>query len=304
MPTSKSSATISDAVSEFGASMGRPPEAMVGTPHIARKRFGQNFLHDPGVIARIVAAIAPKSGDCMVEIGPGQAALTEPLLRSLGHLHAIEIDRDLAARLRERFSSAQLTIHEQDVLKVDFMALSTALGAKLRIVGNLPYNISSPILFHLLESASVIEDQHVMLQKEVVDRMVAPCGSKIYGRLSVMLQARYTLQRCLIVPPGAFHPAPKVDSAIVRMVPLVDHQVKVADWVVFAAVVMTAFSQRRKMLRNTLAGYGEVIDWERLGMSSTQRAEELSVATFIALANHIAERFPSSGMATGHRPMA
>lgn len=304
MPTSKSSATISDAVSEATASMGRPSGGAIPTAHIARKRFGQNFLHDPGVIARIVAAIAPKSGDCMVEIGPGQAALTEPLLGLLDHLHVIEIDRDLAARLRERFTSAQLTIHEQDVLKMDFMALSTALGARLRVVGNLPYNISSPILFHLLESASVIQDQHVMLQKEVVDRMVAPCGSKIYGRLSVMLQARYTLQRCLIVPPGAFHPAPKVDSAIVRMVPLADHEVKVVDWVVFAAVVMTAFSQRRKMLRNTLAGVGEVIDWERLGISPTQRAEELSVATFIALANHIAERLPASGMAIGLRPMA
>ena len=282
MPTSKSSATISDAVSEATASMGRPSGGAIHTAHIARIRFGQNFLHDPGVIARIVAAIAPKSGDCMVEIGPGQAALTEPLLGLLDHLHVIEIDRDLAARLRERFTSAQLTIHEQDVLKMDFMALSTALGARLRVVGNLPYNIS----------------------KEVVDRMVAPCGSKIYGRLSVMLQARYTLQRCLIVPPGAFHPAPKVDSAIVRMVPLADHEVKVVDWVVFAAVVMTAFSQRRKMLRNTLAGVGEVIDWERLGISPTQRAEELSVATFIALANHIAERLPASGMAIGLRPMA
>ena len=256
-------------------------------PHIARKRFGQNFLHDPVLIARIVAAIAPRQGDRMVEIGPGQAALTEPLLRATGRLQAIEIDRDLAARLRERFSSQGLSIIESDVLKVDFAALACERGGTLRIVGNLPYNISSPILFHLLECADCIEDQHVMLQKEVVDRMVAPCGSKIYGRLSVMLQARYRLERCLNVPPGAFFPAPKVDSSVVRMVPLPPDRVLVKDWVVFAALVMTAFSQRRKMLRNTLAGYGDAIDWDAAGVSPTQRAEELSVETFVALANQV-----------------
>ncbi len=281
---SKSNATTSD---HPGAGVRQLDESPPSAPHVARKRFGQNFLHDPVLIARIIAAIAPRPTDRLVEIGPGQAALTEPLLRAAGALIAIEIDRDLAARLRERFASQALTVMESDVLRVDFSALAQQAGGKLRIVGNLPYNISSPILFHLLEHANCIEDQHVMLQKEVVDRMVAPCGSKIYGRLSVMLQARYRLERCLHVPPGAFYPAPKVDSSVVRMVPLPSDQVLVKDWVVFAAVVMTAFSQRRKMLRNTLAGYGDAIDWAALGIAPTQRAEELSVETFAALANQV-----------------
>ncbi|MBU3724122.1 MAG: 16S rRNA (adenine(1518)-N(6)/adenine(1519)-N(6))-dimethyltransferase RsmA [Burkholderiaceae bacterium] len=257
-------------------------------PHVARKRFGQNFLHDPGLIARIIDAIGPQPSDRLVEIGPGQAAITAPLIAAAGHVHAIEIDRDLAARLHERFTSAQLTIDQQDVLRVDFHGLSARLGGKLRIVGNLPYNISSPILFHLLDAADVIVDQHVMLQKEVVDRMVADCGSKIYGRLSVMLQARYRMVRCLLVPPGAFHPAPKVDSAVIRMVPLATDQVRVNDWPIFSAVVALAFSQRRKMLRNTLAGYADALDWQSLGISPTQRAEEVSVEKFIALANYVA----------------
>ena len=258
-------------------------------PHLARKRFGQNFLHDQAVIAKIIAAIAPRPGDAMVEIGPGQAALTRPLMDRIGHLHAIEIDRDLAARLREEWTDDQLTVHEQDVLRFDFTALSQSLGRSIRVVGNLPYNISSPILFHLLDHAKVIIDQHVMLQKEVVDRMVAPSGSKIYGRLSVMLQARYRMQKCLAVPPGAFHPAPKVDSAIVRMVPIPESEVRVRDWVVFAAVVMMAFSQRRKMLRNTLSGYEGKIQWSALGIEPTQRAEELSVDQMIDLANSLAD---------------
>jgi 16S rRNA (adenine1518-N6/adenine1519-N6)-dimethyltransferase len=259
-----------------------------GSPlHLAKKRFGQNFLHDQALIEKIILAIAPKPGDVMVEIGPGQAALTRPLIGRLGHLHAIEIDRDLAARLRSEWTDQQLTLHEQDVLRFDFTALSQKIGRPLRIVGNLPYNISSPILFHLLDHAAVIVDQHVMLQKEVVDRMVAPCGSKIYGRLSVMLQARYRMQKCLSVPPGAFVPAPKVDSAIVRMIPIPESEVRVRDWVVFAAVVMMAFSQRRKMLRNTLSGYEGKIDWSGLGIEPTQRAEELSVDQMIDLANSL-----------------
>lgn len=273
MHMSKSNATTSDS-DTAGA-------------HQARKRFGQNFLHDPGVIARIVDHIRPVPGDRLVEIGPGQAAITAPLIAKAGHVHAIEIDRDLVARLQTRFSEAQLTLQMQDVLRVDFVALSAQLGGKLRIVGNLPYNISSPILFHLLESADVIVDQHVMLQKEVVDRMAADCGSKIYGRLSVMLQARYRMQRCLLVPPGAFQPAPKVDSAVIRMVPLPADQVRVQDWVIFGAVVAMAFSQRRKMLRNTLAAYGDAIDWSGLGILPTQRAEEVPVDKFIALSNSL-----------------
>jgi 16S rRNA (adenine1518-N6/adenine1519-N6)-dimethyltransferase len=257
--------------------------------HQARKRFGQNFLHEPSVIARIIDHIRPKPGDRLVEIGPGQAALTGPLIAKAGHVHAIEIDRDLVALLRTRFTESELTLQMQDVLRVDFHALAENLGGKLRIVGNLPYNISSPILFHLLESADVVEDQHVMLQKEVVDRMAADCGSKIYGRLSVMLQARYRMQRCLLVPPGAFQPAPKVDSAVIRMVPLPTDEVAVRDWVIFGAVVAMAFSQRRKMLRNTLAAYGDAIRWDDLGILPTQRAEEVPVTKFIALANSLTE---------------
>jgi 16S rRNA (adenine1518-N6/adenine1519-N6)-dimethyltransferase len=256
--------------------------------HVARKRFGQNFLHDTTLIGRLVEAVAPQRGDRIVEIGPGQAAITAPLIARAGHVTAIEIDRDLAAALRHQFGEDKLSLLERDVLRVDFRALSQQLGGPIRIVGNLPYNISSPILFHLLEAADVIVDQHVMLQKEVVDRMVAECGSKIYGRLSVMLQARYRMVRCLKVPPGAFHPAPKVDSAVVRMVPIPVQDISVKDWVIFSAVVATAFSQRRKMLRNTLAGYGDVLNWEALEISPTQRAEEISVERFIALSNWIA----------------
>ena len=272
---SKSSATISD------------PDA-----HIARKRFGQNFLQDPAIIARIVAAIRPQTGDRLVEIGPGQAAITASLIAGCGHVHAIEIDRDLAARLRERFDAASLTVDERDVLKVDFALLSRDLGGRLRIVGNLPYNISSPILFHLLGYAEFIIDQHVMLQKEVVDRMVADHGSKTYGRLSVMLQARYDMTRCLKVPPGAFTPAPKVDSAVVRMVPIAQPQVQ--NWFVFSALVAAAFSTRRKMLRNTLAAYGEAIDWDLVGIAPTQRAEEVSVVQFIGLANLLTNSLPAN----------
>jgi 16S rRNA (adenine1518-N6/adenine1519-N6)-dimethyltransferase len=263
--------------------------AIADSPHIARRRFGQNFLHDPHLIQKIIRLIDPRPGDHLVEIGPGQAAITAPLIAAAGHVHAIEIDRDLVARLRERFADDQLSIDQEDVLRVDFVALSERLGGPLRVVGNLPYNISSPILFHLLEAADCIIDQFVMLQKEVVDRMVADHGSKIYGRLSVMLQARYRLQRCLLVPPGAFHPAPKVDSAIVRMVPIAQDQVRVKDWPIFAAVVAMAFSQRRKMLRNTLAPYLNVIDWAGLGIAPTQRAEDLSVDQFIDLANAVTE---------------
>jgi 16S rRNA (adenine1518-N6/adenine1519-N6)-dimethyltransferase len=257
-------------------------------PHRARKRFGQNFLHDAHFISKIIGLIKPLPGDRIVEIGPGQAALTGPLIAAAGHIHAIEIDRDLAARLHEQFPAPSLSIDTMDVLKVDFRALAQRLGGPLRIVGNLPYNISSPILFHLLESADVIVDQFVMLQKEVVDRMVAGHGSKTFGRLSVMLQARYRMERCLLVPSGAFRPAPKVESAIARMRPLPLAEVQVADWPIFAAVVAMGFSQRRKMLRNTLAPYLEQIDWAQLGLLPTARAEEVSVETWVKLANQVA----------------
>lgn len=257
----------------------------------AKRRFGQNFLRDQGVARAIVRCINPAPTQTLVEIGPGQGALTALLLEQAGRLAAIEIDEDLLPVLRQRLEPKGLQLIAQDVLTVNFDSLAHDLQAStLRVVGNLPYNISSPILFHLLEAAEHIQDQYVMLQKEVVDRMVASHGSKIYGRLSVMLQARYQIERCLLVPPGAFHPAPKVDSAVARMVPLPVDQLQVRDWIIFAAVVSTAFSQRRKMLRNTLAPYEGQIDWDALGILPTQRAEEISVEKFIQLANTLSDR--------------
>ena len=244
--------------------------------HVARKRFGQHFLADESIIHAIVREIAPKPGQPMVEIGPGLAALTQPLVERLGHLTVIELDRDLAARLRQH---AQLTVVEADVLKVDFAQL--AGGRKLRVVGNLPYNISSPILFHLLEFVEHIEDQHFMLQKEVVDRMVASPATGDYGRLSVMLQWRYAMEDVLFVPPTAFDPPPKVDSAVVRMVPLA--QPAQVDAKLLSQLVQVAFSQRRKLLRHTLGqwleqkGFAGEFDVQR-------RAEEVPVAEYLALA--------------------
>ena len=249
--------------------------------HTPRKRFGQNFLNSPGVIRKIVEAIAPQRGDVMVEIGPGQAAITEPLMEILGHLHVVEIDRDLIAELKQRFSTEHVTIHEGDALNFDF----SQLGGDLRVVGNLPYNISTPLLFHLATFSSHVRDMHFMLQKEVVDRMVAaPVGSE-YGRLSVMLQYRFYMERLFIVPPGAFTPAPKVDSAIVRLIPKPAADLNARDEGVFARVVTTAFSQRRKMLRNTLRDLFDEAALENLGIRATARAEELSVADYVKLAN-------------------
>lgn len=248
--------------------------------HIARKRFGQHFLADVAIIDAIVRAIAPKPGDALVEIGPGLAALTQPLAERLGHLTVIELDRDLAARLR---SHPQLTVIESDVLRVDFAQL--AAGRKLRIAGNLPYNISSPILFHLLPFAQHVQDQHFMLQKEVIARMVARPATSDYGRLSVMLQWRYAMEDVLFVPPEAFDPPPRVDSAVVRMVPHVEPAALDPD--VLSELVQVAFSQRRKILRHTLVkwldekGYTGEFDEKR-------RAEEVPVAEYIALAQSLA----------------
>jgi 16S rRNA (adenine1518-N6/adenine1519-N6)-dimethyltransferase len=249
-------------------------------PHRARKRFGQNFLHDPGVIHRIVAAIRPQAGDVMVEIGPGLAALTRPLLDALPHLDVVELDRDLAARLRAEFLPERLTVHECDALKFDF----GALGSDLRVVGNLPYNISSPLLFYLAEFAGQIRDMHFMLQKEVVWRMAAAPDTPDYGRLSVMLQARFRVEKLFIVPPGAFNPAPKVDSAIVRLTPLATEQIAWDNQTRFASVVTQAFSQRRKTLRNTLKGLIDAVAMQAIGIDPGRRAETLSVAEFAALA--------------------
>ncbi len=246
--------------------------------HFAKKRFGQHFLVDEAVIEGIVDAIAPAPGQALVEIGPGLGAMTLPLLRRCGALTVVELDRDLAARLRRQ---AGLQVVEADVLQVDFRALASAAGQPLRVVGNLPYNISTPILFHLLAVADVVVDQHFMLQKEVVDRMAAAPGSKDYGRLSVMLQWRYRISGVLDVPPAAFDPPPRVDSAIVRMRPLpLDTRV---DPERLGTVVSTAFSQRRKLLRHTL---GRWIEAEGLDtdFDLQRRAEEVPVAQYLALA--------------------
>jgi len=247
--------------------------------HIPRKRFGQHFLSDSGIIDAIVGAIAPQPGQPMVEIGPGLAALTQPLVERLGRLTVIELDRDLAARLRQH---GQLQVIESDVLKVDFAQVAQALGApKIRVVGNLPYNISSPILFHLLEHVQSIEDQHFMLQKEVIDRMVAAPSTAAYGRLSVMLQWRYAMEDVLFVPPEAFEPPPRVDSAVVRMVPHADPAA--VDVALLEELVQVAFSQRRKLLRHTLGRWLEARNWS--GDFDTQRrAEEVPVAEYVALA--------------------
>ena len=252
--------------------------------HIARRRFGQNFLVSPGIIRKIVEAIDPRPGERLVEIGPGLGALTEPLLAAVGHLHVVEIDRDLIARLRQRHGPEQLSVHEGDALEFDF----AALGPDLRIVGNLPYNISTPLLFHLAAVADSVRDMHFMLQKEVVDRMVAAPGGGDYGRLSVMLQYRFDMERLFVVPPGAFNPAPQVDSAIVRLLPRPADQIQLRDEALFARLVSTAFGQRRKMLRNTLREMADESQLAALGIAPTARAEEVAVADYVALANALA----------------
>ena len=253
-----------------------------GGGHIARKRFGQNFLVDQGVIDEIVRAIAPKPGQALVEIGPGLGALTNPVVERCEKLTVIELDRDLAARLRKR---EELNVVESDVLKVDFAALAAQAGQKLRVIGNLPYNISSPILFHLLPVAEHVVDQHFMLQKEVVDRMVASPGCKDYGRLSVMLQWRYDMASVVDVPPGSFDPPPKVDSAVVRMTPWA--QPEAVDVQVLEKMVAVAFSQRRKILRHTLGAWMAERGLEG-GFDLQRRAEEVPVADYLALARRAA----------------
>ena len=247
--------------------------------HVPKKRFGQHFLSDPAIIDGIVRAIAPQAGEPMVEIGPGLAALTQPLVERLGRLTVVELDRDLAQRLRQH---AQLQVIESDVLKVDFAQVAQALGAtKLRVVGNLPYNISTPILFHLLQYVDVIADQHFMLQKEVIDRMVAAPATADYGRLSVMLQWRYAMENVLFVPPESFDPPPRVDSAVVRMVP---HEEPVAlDVAVLEELVQVAFSQRRKLLRHTLGRWLEARGFAG-NFDVQRRAEEVPVQEYTALA--------------------
>jgi len=246
--------------------------------HQPRKRFGQHFLADSAVVDAIVAAIDPKPGEAIVEIGPGLAALTQPLVQRCGKLAVIELDRDLAARLRRH---ASLEVIEADVLSVDFAALAAAKGQALRVVGNLPYNISTPILFHLLDAAGHIVDQHFMLQREVVARMASGPASKDYGRLSVMLQWRYHIESVLDVPPEAFDPPPRVHSAVVRMIPW--PRPAVLDPKTLEALVAAAFSQRRKLLRHSLGRWLEARGF-RGEFNLQRRAEEVPVSEYISLA--------------------
>ena len=247
----------------------------------AKKRFGQHFLTDRHYVDRIVRAIAPASGDAMVEIGPGTGILTQELVPVLDHLHVVEIDRELAAGLRARFPAEKLTVHQADALDFDF----ESLPANLRVVGNLPYNVSTPILFRMAAIADRVRDCVFMLQKEVVERMVAAPGTPDYGRLSVMLQYRFGMALQLRVPPGAFTPPPKVDSAVVRMVPLGPDRPRARDEARFASVVSAAFSHRRKMLRSALRGVLAAEAFDATAIDGTRRGETLSVAQFIALAD-------------------
>jgi 16S rRNA (adenine1518-N6/adenine1519-N6)-dimethyltransferase len=269
--------------------------------HKAKKKFGQNFLVDEQIIGNIISAICPEPEDNMVEIGPGLGALTRPLLKKLNHLHVVEIDRDIIARLERDYPQdnppnplfkggaslkPKLSIHAGDALEFDI----ATLPAPLRIVGNLPYNISSPLLFHFAAYAERIRDMHFMLQNEVVERMVAEPSTPAYGRLSVMLQYRFQMEKLLDVPPESFRPAPKVDSAIVRMIPLPVSEIAVRNEKLFAAIIRTAFGQRRKTLRNTLRGYLDETGFEKLGINPQLRAENLAVIDFIKVANYLDER--------------
>jgi len=253
--------------------------------HQPRRRFGQNFLADPHYVAKIVEAVAPQPGDNLVEIGPGLGALTRPLVGRAGHLAAIEIDRDLAARLAAEFG-ARLTLHVADALEFDF----ATLGPALRVVGNLPYNIGSPLLFHLARFESQLTDIHVMLQKEVVARMTALPATTDYGRLTVMLQAKFRVTRLFTVPPGAFQPAPSVDSAVARLVPLGEGRPRIADEALYAQIVAAAFGQRRKTLRNALKAICDASALTAAGIDPGARGETLAVADFVRLANALAAR--------------
>ncbi len=253
--------------------------------HRPRKRFGQNFLHDPGIIQRIVDSIAPQADDELIEIGPGQGAITLPLLAAAGHLQAVELDRDLITPLADRAAGiGQLTIINRDALQVDFCALRTNEHKRLRLIGNLPYNISTPILFHLLAQQSCIRDMHFMLQKEVVDRMAAGPGNSSYGRLSVMVQLHCAVTPLFTIGPGAFRPPPKVDSAFVRLTPHATPPVEVEDPDAFARIVSAAFGQRRKTLRNALRELLSADDISAAGVDPGARAERIDLAGFAALA--------------------
>jgi 16S rRNA (adenine1518-N6/adenine1519-N6)-dimethyltransferase len=255
------------------------------TEHRARKRFGQNFLHDRGIIERIIGAIHPEGNQHIVEIGPGLGALTEQLIDRAGRLDVVELDRDLVPRLQQRFGDRpHFHIHSADALRFDFAALAEE-GAKLRVVGNLPYNISTPLLFHLLDQHRAIRDMYFMLQLEVVNRLAAQPGDDDYGRLSVMVQYRCQVDKLFTVPPGAFTPPPKVYSAIVRLVPHATLPCPARDEQMLGRLVAQAFSQRRKTLRNTLKGLLDAAAIEALGIDGSRRPETLTLAEFVALAD-------------------
>ena len=254
--------------------------------HVAKKRFGQNFLTDQAVIASLVDAINPHKNQSIVEIGPGLGALTKPLLKKIDHLHVVEIDRDIVSWMQTEYAKPsyvnnKISIHNVDALKFDF----SQLGRQLRVTGNLPYNISTPILFHLLDNLAHITDMHFMLQKEVVERMVASPSTPAYGRLSVMLQYYLNMEYLITVPPEAFEPAPKVESAFVRCVPHASLPFIAKDTALFAKIVMAAFGQRRKTIRNTLKDFLSDSDFEQLKISSQMRAENLSVSDFVSISN-------------------
>ncbi|HYB50653.1 MAG TPA: 16S rRNA (adenine(1518)-N(6)/adenine(1519)-N(6))-dimethyltransferase RsmA [Burkholderiaceae bacterium] len=268
--------------------------------HRARKRFSQNFLHDAGIIERIVAAIDPRPGQHLVEIGPGMGALTEQLVARVGHISAVEIDRDLVARLRARFAPEVLALIAADALQLDWRELARQLGGALRVVGNLPYHVSTPLLFCLLAIADQVQDQHFMLQREVAERMAAPPGGKEYGRLSVMLQFRYRIERLFHVAAGCFRPAPKVQSTVVRMTPVVPELLPQVALPAFSAVVTAAFSQRRKILRNALAGLLVESQIEQAHVDPGARAETLDVAAFVRLAQCAEGRPTSAAILSRH----
>ena len=254
--------------------------------HIPRKRFGQHFLHERGVITRIVDELDLQTNDLVVEIGPGLGALTDYLLPKLDHLHVVELDRDLAKLLRERYAADKLTVHEGDALEFDF----AQFGQALRLVGNLPYNISTPLLFHFAKFRGLLRDGHFMLQREVVDRMVAAPSSAAYGRLSVSLQLDFEMKSLFRIGPGAFTPAPKVESAIVRLIPLRVKPFDLLDRDLFAAIVSRAFTQRRKTLRNSLRDYLSPEDFAVVDIDPMARAENLGVADYVRISNMVALR--------------
>lgn len=262
--------------------------------HIAKKRFGQNFLTDQSVINSLLDAIRPQPDDLMVEIGPGLGALTKPLMQKLKLLHVVELDRDICAWMMKdyakQYAEQSIIIHNVDALKYDF----TSLGNNLRVTGNLPYNISTPILFHLLDNVSQISDMHFMLQKEVVERMVAKPSTSAYGRLSVMLQYYLSMEYLFTVPPEAFDPAPKVESAFVRCVPYTQLPFVAIDTALFYKVVLAAFSQRRKTIRNTLKEFLNDSDFEQIKIGSQLRAENLSVSDYVLISNYLCKRFTTT----------